>query len=253
MVENGYFNISNELWDAITKMRIPGEARQVFDAIMRKTYGWNKKEDKISYGQLSEATGIERRNCKRAVGKLAQMNLITVVKDDDSYIYKINANTNTWKLPNAVVKDDTGVVKDDDSSVVSSDDTGVVSSDEYKKQYKNNIKTISDDETPSQIFENVKPKVPEVKNGRTITGYFCEAHNHFLKDEYPVPNYGRAVGQFHTAFNKYGNDIFPLIDHFLNTDVQQSSYYWTQQPRVIDVFISHMDKIKARMRDLSCS
>jgi len=41
--ENGYIKIANELWDALTGIRIPGEVRQVLDYIFRKTYGYNKK------------------------------------------------------------------------------------------------------------------------------------------------------------------------------------------------------------------
>ena len=43
-VENGYTRIANELLEALAKIRIPGEARQVFDVIMRKTYGFRKSD-----------------------------------------------------------------------------------------------------------------------------------------------------------------------------------------------------------------
>jgi phage replication O-like protein O len=45
--EHGYTPIANEIYDAFVRTRISGEARQVLDCIIRKTYGYNKKEDKI--------------------------------------------------------------------------------------------------------------------------------------------------------------------------------------------------------------
>ena len=56
-LENGYIKIATELYDALCGIRIPGEARQVFDVILRKTYGWNKKKDAIALSQFVEATG----------------------------------------------------------------------------------------------------------------------------------------------------------------------------------------------------
>jgi phage replication O-like protein O len=58
--ENGFTKIANELLDAILLHRIPGQELRVVLAIMRKTYGYSKKEDQISFGQLSQLTGIPR-------------------------------------------------------------------------------------------------------------------------------------------------------------------------------------------------
>ena len=41
--ENGYTSIANDIVEALAGIRIPGEARQCLDVILRKTYGWNKK------------------------------------------------------------------------------------------------------------------------------------------------------------------------------------------------------------------
>jgi len=122
-VENGYIRVATELFEALVKIRIPGEARQIFDHIMRQTYGWKKKEDQISYGQFQEATGINRRNTMRAVQKLKDMNMIGVKKDTIGNVkYSINKSYKTWKV---VSKRTPGVKKDD--RVVSKKTTKVVS------------------------------------------------------------------------------------------------------------------------------
>ena len=58
--ENGYTPIANEIMDALCRIRIPGEERQVLDCIFRKTYGWNKCEDSISLTQFMEMTGLKK-------------------------------------------------------------------------------------------------------------------------------------------------------------------------------------------------
>ncbi len=57
-IENGHTKIANEIMDALCCFRIPGEARQVLDCIIRHTWGWNKKTDKISLSQFVAMTGL---------------------------------------------------------------------------------------------------------------------------------------------------------------------------------------------------
>ncbi len=100
-VENGYLKIANELFEALIRIRIPGEARQMLDLIIRKTYGHNKKTDRISTTQIMEATSLNRRSVYKARRKLKEMNLITVSEKGESYIvtYAINKHYKTWKVP----------------------------------------------------------------------------------------------------------------------------------------------------------
>jgi phage replication O-like protein O len=77
-----FTKISTELLEALCRIRIPGEAMQVLLFIIRKTYGYKKKDDYISGSQISQATGIVRQNVVRALDKLKKMNLIYVIKND---------------------------------------------------------------------------------------------------------------------------------------------------------------------------
>lgn len=101
-VENGHIKIANEVWDAFVATRIPGEARQVFDFIIRKTWGFNKKLDFISLGQISRATHISRSHIVRAIDILTEMNLIkrSVPENGNSSITKYGPNKDfeTWKV-----------------------------------------------------------------------------------------------------------------------------------------------------------
>jgi len=61
----------------LAKIRIPGQARQVLDFILRKTYGWNKKTDSISLLQFAVGTGLSKVAVCKGISKLLEMNLIT--------------------------------------------------------------------------------------------------------------------------------------------------------------------------------
>ena len=76
-LKNGYTRIANEIMEALAKIRIPGEPRQILDAIIRKTYGWDKMKDKISLSQFVKATGLKKVTICKGISKLLQMNIIT--------------------------------------------------------------------------------------------------------------------------------------------------------------------------------
>lgn len=97
-VENGYVKIANELIDALVRYRLPGEQMQCFLFIIRKTYGYCKKEDKISLSQFCEATGINKPCVKRALNNLLSKKIIIIKKDNSfMHVYEINKDFETWE------------------------------------------------------------------------------------------------------------------------------------------------------------
>lgn len=84
--ENGFTAISNEIMEALAKMRIPGEARQMLDVIIRKTYGYGKKEDQIATSQFMQFTGLPNFSIHRARARLLLAKIITVSKKANSQV-----------------------------------------------------------------------------------------------------------------------------------------------------------------------
>jgi phage replication O-like protein O len=80
-IENGYTRIANELLDAIVHYPFSRREYAVVMAIIRMTYGFNKKEDAISGWQLSEMTGIDRSHVSKTINELVRKN---VIKKGDS-------------------------------------------------------------------------------------------------------------------------------------------------------------------------
>jgi len=94
--EDGHIRISNEVWDALVSIRIPGEARQVLDFVVRKTWGWGKKDEKISLLEFQNSTGIKKQAVIRALKRLKLMNLIDIQPGKRRNIYSFNKDYDTW-------------------------------------------------------------------------------------------------------------------------------------------------------------
>ena len=84
-LENGHFHIANELFEAIIASmpcRVPGPMA-IFLAVMRETYGFNRKSVEISTERFKKLTGIEHRNnIYRAIKEAVECNLISAIKND---------------------------------------------------------------------------------------------------------------------------------------------------------------------------
>src|SRR5215204_2020779 len=120
-IENGYIRVATELFEALTKIRIPGEARQIFDFILRKTYGFQKKEDQIALSQFCLATGMKKPAVVRAIRKCESMRLIVIKKDNGNInSYSIQKDSTHWiSLSKKIIlsKKITSVIKKDNLSL----------------------------------------------------------------------------------------------------------------------------------------
>lgn len=136
--ENGYFSVALEIQDALCQFRIPGEVRQIVDAVIRKTWGWHKKEDEISNSQFVAITGMNKSNAHRALAKAIQHRLV-VVKNDNKLSF--NKHYDEWIVFEKVVKKATTVVKSDLEVV--KDDNEKLSKVTYTINNKNNKQKIT--------------------------------------------------------------------------------------------------------------
>ena len=146
-IENGYTKIANEIIDALVSHRLSGQEYQVTLYIIRKTYGFQKKCDYISMGQIAKATGIVRSKICKILKSLYAKNVVGVVQKDNSVVQKDNTLLNClyfskdyelWKtLPKKA-----GVVQKDNSKcgtivpqgVVQKGNKGVVQKGTHKRK-----------------------------------------------------------------------------------------------------------------------
>lgn len=95
-LENGYTKIANEIFSNLAKIRIPGESGQILNVIFRKTYGFNKKRDRIALSQFCGETGLKKPNVCRAIKKLICMKIIIKIDTDLGEIYEFQKDARQW-------------------------------------------------------------------------------------------------------------------------------------------------------------
>jgi phage replication O-like protein O len=95
-VENGHIDIANELAEALARVNLTGHESRLLWCILRKTYGWHKKTDRISYSQFAEATGIDHRHVGRALASLKARNLIICQGNGYSLEYGLQKDYDQW-------------------------------------------------------------------------------------------------------------------------------------------------------------
>lgn len=97
-LEDGYMRTAMELQRALCAFRIPGEARQVFDAIVYKTYGFRKTEDWITLTQFSDLTKLSTPDVCRGIRKLLDMKIIGKKASGVRSLWHINKHYGEWRV-----------------------------------------------------------------------------------------------------------------------------------------------------------
>ena len=90
-----YTQIPNDYLDTIMQT-LSGAENLVILTIMRKTFGWQKKRDRISYRQIAELSGIgSYTTIKKALVSLTEKGLIAASNDGKFISYEINIENAT--------------------------------------------------------------------------------------------------------------------------------------------------------------
>lgn len=144
-VEDGYTRIANELFEAVTNAQTcPVTLRQmrVVLAVIRKTYGFNKKADRISDGQLAAETGLSRQNVNKAKRELIAMRVLYL----DGHKLGVNKHCEQWDFSAKPEKDNLRQTRDS----VSKPETKSVSKSGSHKRQKDTLSTDVDREAPKK-------------------------------------------------------------------------------------------------------
>ena len=107
--ENGYTPVANEILEQLAKLSLTSREWRTLLALWRKTWGWHKKEDKISMTQFEKMTGIERRNQSRTLKSLIAKNIIYRKETRPVITYGFQKDYTEWV---AIVSSDTSVFPD---------------------------------------------------------------------------------------------------------------------------------------------
>lgn len=74
--EDGYTPIAHEILEHLSRQVLSPDEWRILMIIFRKTYGWDKKYDKISHSQFAELTGIARGHIPRILNRLLERKMI---------------------------------------------------------------------------------------------------------------------------------------------------------------------------------
>lgn len=92
-IEDGFTRIANELLEAVMLAGLTQHQLLVFMAVMRKTYGFNKKVDWISNEQLSQLTGMLPHKCSAAKSALVKRKIL----NQNGRLTGINKAVGDWE------------------------------------------------------------------------------------------------------------------------------------------------------------
>ena len=218
-IEDGHVDIANEIIEALAKIRISGEEMQCLWVILRKTYGWHKKNDKISLSQFAQMTGLKRQNVLRAINKLSSKKIIGVIKNDYSQIniYNINKDFDKWeplskkitlssKKITTVINIDNrvsskkihtkeSITKENIQKKYTSDTKPFLNFYSERFEYHFGIKPMIDWPKDSTLTKNLLKIIPLNELEGLLEAFFCSEDKFILKSGY-------TIGVFKSQINK---------------------------------------------------
>ncbi|EIU9383705.1 replication protein, partial [Salmonella enterica] len=95
-LENGYLRLANQIQDALCIVELSGREFRVLNAIIRLTYGWSKKSDRIANSLIADKTTLKVKHVSEAVLSLAYRNIIILRRIGQTRYIGINTNLDKW-------------------------------------------------------------------------------------------------------------------------------------------------------------
>lgn len=104
---NGYTRIVNEVLDQLVKRDLLGSELSLILFVIRKTWGYNKKEDIISLTQFEQGLNLSRPTVTKTIKNLVSRKILvkTTLLDKQKIAYKFNKYWKEWLVnPPLLVK-----------------------------------------------------------------------------------------------------------------------------------------------------
>ncbi|WP_312839308.1 replication protein [Pantoea piersonii] len=95
-LDNGYLRLANQIQDALCKVELSGREFRVLNSIIRLTYGWSKKEDRITNSLIADTTDLSVKHSSEAVNNLAERQILTMRRIGQTRYIGINTDLEKW-------------------------------------------------------------------------------------------------------------------------------------------------------------
>jgi phage replication O-like protein O len=221
--ENGYTAIANEIMEALARTRISGEARQMLDVVIRKTYGFNKREDQISTSQFMDLTKLSRIAVAKGRKKLKEMNIITVSKKGYILSYALQKDHTKWQTVSKK-----GYCIQKEIQVYPKKDTKCIPKGSIQKTKDNITKEIKQGLTPAEaalkdIYENHGVNVYEILN--KFKKILKDGKSLMLGPDYRIPD--EVILKTCEGFKKY--EVKKPYPWFMKVFCKELETWWVNK------------------------
>ena len=168
--EHGFTPIANELLEAIYSAKFNSTQLKIALFILRYTYGFSRKEHKLSLNFISRGIGVSRRYVSHELKTLINADVVTVVSkhtDTEARVLSLNKNYEDWALggrkPQQVKNSSTGEEQDNTTGEELFNTTGEELFHQDKQVLKQNLKqgdiVFSLDSNPFKAALYLKSKI----------------------------------------------------------------------------------------------
>jgi phage replication O-like protein O len=132
----GFVRVHHEILEVLATAPLRGQQFRCLLFLLRATYGFNRKEARISLEEWAVGTGMKRQNVWRELQSLMKCNVIYAKSNGPkrSQTWGFNKYYERWRLESVITDDYKSVITGDDSSVITDDyrDEKSVITDDYK-------------------------------------------------------------------------------------------------------------------------
>lgn len=94
--ENGHTDIANEIMEKLALTHLSGNEWKILFVVLRQTWGWHKKIDKISITQFEKKTGMSRASVVESINRLVGKSILLVGKKGLVNEYHFNKDYDEW-------------------------------------------------------------------------------------------------------------------------------------------------------------
>ncbi|MGQ7249552.1 replication protein [Halomonas sp. V046] len=96
-MEDGFTRIANELMEQVMAAPLTLREMRVVLAVIRLTYGWNRKQARVTGGLLGKLTGLPDTKASQTLAALVEKNVVTRHGGSRSPV-SFNKHADQWKL-----------------------------------------------------------------------------------------------------------------------------------------------------------
>lgn len=208
--ENGYTSIAHEIIEAIC--RFDGMSAQELRLVLlliRKTYGFHKKETTLTLNEMACYLNIQRTRCSTLINDLELMKIVTVTENVNGRPkkYKFNKHYNEWSgvTKKYKSKKNVTVIENNEKGLQKSEIKGYTPEEPipYKDRSKDNSKIHGATSRPKN--KDIHIADPRIKKG---IDYFSEQFTkiHGYKPNIEDGKDGYAVKKLLALIDKSGED-----------------------------------------------